>query len=161
MAVQTSALWDFITALLAKLSADTTLAANNVLVIDGPLLLDASRPNILFVGGSPSDKDMLVPDGTFEQAWGELGARARYENLTVTCELWVRAGDTDLSARRATTQTILAAVEAALRTDLTLSVGRLMWCEVRTGQLYQGQSQQGASLRLPFTIAARARLASQ
>jgi hypothetical protein len=163
MAVTTSALWDFITALLAKFRADATLTNStyNVLVVDGPLLQDASRPNMLFVGGTPGDKDMGTPDGTFSQRWGELGARARYEDLTVACELWCRAGDTDLSARRATAQTLLSAIESAVRTDFTLSIARLIACEVQAGQMFQGQTQQGSTLRLPFTIAARARLASQ
>lgn len=162
MAVATSALWELVAALLAKFRADATIATTyNVLVVDGPLLLDAARDNMLFVGGTPGDKDMGTPDGTFAQRWGELGARARYEDLTVACELWSRAGDNDLSARRATAQAILAAVESALRTDFTLSIARLIAVEVQSGQLFQGQTQQGGTIRLPFTIAARARLASQ
>lgn len=163
MAVATSALWDFITALLAKVRGDATIATTyNTLVVDGPLLLEASRPNTLFVGGQPLDTDMQTADGTFDQRWGELGARARYEDLAVVCELWVRAGGTDLSAQRVTAQAILAAIESALRTDFTLGLGaRLMWCEVKAGALFQGQTQQGATVRLQFTITARARLASQ
>ena len=163
MAVSTSALWDLITALLAKFRADTTIATTySTLVVDGPLLLNAAPPNILFVGGTPGDKDMGLPDGVMDQQWGELGARARYEVLSVSCELWCRGGGTDLSVNRATAQAILAAIESALRIDYTLGLGaRLMWCEVRGGQLFQGQTQQGATVRVPFTIAAKARLASQ
>jgi hypothetical protein len=163
MAVSTSALWEFLTALLAKFRADPTItgATYNVLIIDGPTLLDESRPNILFVGGSPTDKDMQTPDGTFDQVWGELGARARYEDLSVSCELWVRDGSTDLAARRATAQALLAAIEAALRVDFTLGVGRLMWCEVNAGSLFQMQAKTGSGVKVPFTITAKARLASQ
>jgi hypothetical protein len=163
MTVSTSALWDFITALLAKFRADATIATTyNTLVIDGPTLLNEAPPNILFVGGTPGDKDMGLADGSFAQQWGELGARARYEDLSVSCELWCRGGGTDLSVNRATAAAILAAIESALRIDFTLGLAaRLMWCEVQGGQLFQGQTQQGSTVRLPFTITARVRLASQ
>jgi hypothetical protein len=165
MAVATTAVFAFIDALLAKVRANATLAADpyNLLVVDGPPLSNLGPPNILFVGASPSDEQGINPDATFSQAWGELGARAKYEDLTVICELWVRTGDTDLSARRATAKAILAAVESDLRTDFTLSIARLMWCTLQAGSLAQIQSRTppGSVIKLPFTVAAKARLASQ
>lgn len=161
MAVATSALFELIDALLTKLRADSTLTSNNVLVNDGPVLTDVSRPNILFVGAQPSDEQGTQSDGEFEQAWGELGARARYETMTVACELWVRDGSTDMSTRRTLARTLLAAVEAAVRTDFTLSIARMMWCEIKSGQLRQIQTKQGGTVAVPFIVAAKARLASQ
>lgn len=163
MAVATSALFELVDALLAKFRADATLTGTtyNVQIIDGPILTDVSRPNILFVGGQPSDQTGSQPDGDFTQAWGELGARARYETLSVACELMVRTGATDMAAMRLTARTLLAAIESALRTDFTLSISRLMWCEVHSGQLIQEQTTKGATVAVPFVIAAKARLASQ
>lgn len=166
MAVATSAWFDIVTGLLALFRGDATLAANNVVIVDGPILLDASQPNILIVGGS-SDPDLNdnphgVPAGDFAQRWGEIGNRARYEQTTVLCELVVRAGSTDLSATRATAQALLSQVESLLRTSATLSVARLMWAEVLSGQVTQIQAQTGGTaVVVPFVIAARARLASQ
>lgn len=161
MAVATSALFEFVDALLAKFRADATLTANSVLVNDGPILADASRHNILYVGAQPSDEQGAQPDGQFTQTWGELGARARYEAMTVACELWVRDGSTDLPTFRTLARTLLAAVESALRTDFALSIGRLMWCEVQSGQLRQIQTKQGVTVAVSFLVAAKARLASQ
>lgn len=163
MPVATSALFELIDALLAKFRADATLTGTtyNVLINDGPILTDASRPNILYVGAQPSDQTGAIPDGEFAQTWGELGARARYETMSVACELWCRDGSTDIAAQRATAKTLLAAIESALRMDFTLSIGRLHWCEIRAGQLIQQQTNRGATVAVPFTIAAKARLASQ
>jgi hypothetical protein len=166
MAVTTSAWFATVTALLALFNGDSTLAANNVRVLDGPFLLDASSPNTLIVGGS-SDPSLNegpqgVPAGDFAQKWGEVGARARYEQTTVHCELIVRAGTTTLATTRATAQTLLAQIESLLRTSFQLSVGSLMWAEVLSGEIRQIQAQTGGSAVLvTFVIAARARLASQ
>lgn len=156
MTIATSTVWPVITALLAAFRADPTLSGStyNVLVVDGPLLLDASRSNILFVGGQPSDPDMISPDATVEQDIATM-SKARDETLTVACELWVRAGDTDLSARRATAQAILAAVEGAIRPADTLGVTGVIFADLRAAQLYQEQSRNGSSLKVPFTITIR------
>lgn len=159
MAVTTSASFDFIAALLAKFHADTTLIATyNVLVIDGPPLTDLSRPNILFVGAQPSGEGS---GASFAQRWGEMGTRSKYELISADCEFWVRDGSTDLSTLRATAKALLAAVESALRTDFTLSVAALQWCSVASGDVIQQQTTTGASIAVPFTITAQARLASQ
>lgn len=161
MAVATSAVFELIDALIAKFSADATLTANSVKIYDGPPLGDLSEANILFVGAQPSDQTGTIPDATLTQTWGELGARARFEDLSVACELVVRDGNTDLQALRATAKTLLAAVESALRTDFTLSIGRLLWCAVTAGQVVQEQTNKGAAIAVPFTVAGRARLPSQ
>lgn len=160
MAVVTSAVFDLIDGLLTKFRADATLTANAVDVIDGPPLTDLSAGNILFVGAQPSDQTGAEPDATLQQTWGEMGARSRYEDLTVTCELWVRDGNTDLAALRQVTHTLLAAIETALRTDFSLSIGQLMWCHIVAADIRQIQTQKGATIAVPFTIAGRAALRS-
>lgn len=161
MPVATTALFDTITQLLVLFRADSTLTANKVFVNDGPILLDASQPNILFVGGNPPDDQGSSPVGQFNQRWGELGARAKYEDLTVHCELWVRTGNTDIAAARSLMQTLLAAIESALRLNFTLTIVRVYSAQIESGELHQIQSSSGATLALPFTLAVKARLASQ
>lgn len=161
MAVATTVVFELITALLAKTRANATLTANNVLVIDGGILTDVSRPNILFVGAQPSDEQGTTADATFEQHWGELGARARQETVTVACELWVRDGSSDLAARRTKVQELLAAIETDLRTDFSLGITRLLWCHIGSADLRQAQTDQGSFAAVPFVVAGRARLASQ
>jgi hypothetical protein len=163
MAVSTSAVFELIDALLVTFRADATLsgATYNVLVIDGPPLTDLSRNNILFVGAQPSDASGSLPDGTFAQNWAEIGARARYEISTVSCELWCRAGDTDLATRRATARILFAAIESALRTNFTQGISRVAWCEIQAGSVLQENTNKGSTVAVPFTIAAKARLASQ
>lgn len=164
MTVSTSAWFDVVTALLATFRADSVLTANQVNIIDGPVLLNAAAQNTLIVGGT-SDPQQAGPGGIaagdFTQQWGETGARARYEVLNVICELVVRNGSVDLAATRTTMQTLLAEIESVLRTGFTLGVGRLMWAEVLTGQISQMQAQTGgSSVSVTFNIAAKARLAS-
>lgn len=161
MAVTTSALWDVITQLLVIFRANATLTANNVLVIDGPITTNDAIVNTLLVGGTADDEQGDQDHAEFTQAWGELGARARYEDLNVICQLWVNDGGTDLAARRATAKTILAAVETDLRTNFTINVANLLWAHVTSAQLGQIQTEQGSAVRVTFTITARARLASQ
>ena len=72
----------------------------------------------------------------------------------------MRDGNTDMSLRRADAKAILAAVDQALRSDFALSVGRLQWCEVQSGSFIQEQTDKGASVAVPFIVAAKARLAS-
>jgi hypothetical protein len=162
MAVATSVWWDLVTALLAAVRADATLGAAPCRIMDGPILLDASSPVTLIIGGTALGDDGEPPSGTIDQRWGEVGARARYEDTSVVCELVVRDGSVDLSGRRATAQTYLAALETLLRTGFTLGVGRLMWAEISSAQIRQRQVNTGGSaVSVIFTITARARLASQ
>lgn len=161
MAVATSAWWDAVTALLAMFRADATLTTNKVRIVDGPLLLDAAGPNTLIVGGT-SDLEAVAPVGDFAQEWGESGARARYETLSVVCELSIRGGSTKLSDRRATAKTVLSQIEALVRTQFTLGVTTVLWAQVLNAQIRQLQAQTGGStVIVTFTIAAKARLASQ
>ncbi len=162
MTVATSAWWDAVTALLALYRGDGTLTAAGLRVVDGPILLDASGPSILIVGGtSDPDQEDGAAAGEFTQEWGELGARARFEALTVQHELVIRDGGTDLAARRTTAQVILSQIEALLRTQFTLGVGRLLWAHITSAQINQLQAQTGSAVKVPFIVAAKARLASQ
>lgn len=162
MTVATTAWFDLVNALIAKFRADPTIATTyGTYVNDGPIPTDPSQSNIIFVGARPSGTDAGNQSGAFSQTWGELGGRARYEDVTVACELVVRGGSEDLSVRRADAQAILAAVESALRIDFTLSIGRLLWCHVTSGEVSQELTPTTATVMISFTVAGRARLASQ
>jgi hypothetical protein len=156
----TSAVWEVLDALVALFAADATLAAAGVRVVDGPPTTDLSPPNLLFVGSAPSDPNDDSPDASFSQSWGELGARAKYEDLIVRCELWVRSGSQDMAARRDTAKALLDAIEAALRTNYTLAVGRLLWIHLAAAEIRQIQTQAptGSTVAVSFTLAGRARL---
>src|SRR6266511_3377610 len=148
MAVATSTWFELVTALIAKLRANATItgATYKTVVTDGPVLAGGDRPNLLFVGAQPSNADWGDAAGDFTQTWGELGARARYEDVTVLCELVVQAGESRLERRR---------------TDVTLSIGRLLWCHISAAAFRQRQDANGCALIVAFTVTGRARLASQ
>ncbi len=154
----TSALWDLLDALVATFRTDPTLTAANVAVFDGPPITDLSAGNLLFVGAAPNDADDSAPDAVASQQWGELGARAKYEDLQLRCELWVVSGSVDMPARRQAAKTLLDAVENALRADFTLGVGHLLWIHLAGLEVRQMQTQGGSSVAATFTLAARARL---
>lgn len=164
MTVVTSAVFDLIDALVTKFRADPTLTdpAYAVGVIDGPPLTDLSANNILFVGAQPTadQAGTGISSATFSQDWGELGARRRDEDLTVACELVVRDGNSDMVTLRQVAHTLLSAVETALRTDFTLSIGQLMWCHIVSAEVKQGQTTRGATISVSFVIAGRAVLRS-
>lgn len=162
MAVSTSVWFDLLDALVAKCTANTTITTTyNTLVLDGPPLSDLYRQNTLIIGAQPSDTDPGTSAGDFTQRWGELGARARYEDVNVACELAVRDGNADLPTRRATAEAILAAIESDLRTDFTLGIPRLLWCHVTSAQFRQQRIQTASAVIVTFTVTGRARLASQ
>src|SRR6266511_2142428 len=146
---------------LSMAVATSTGATYQTVVTDGPLLAGGDRPNLLFVGAQPANADWGDAAGDFTQTWGELGARARYEDVTVLCELVVQAGESRLERRRTDAQVLLAAVESDLRTDFTLSIGRLLWCHVSAAAFRQRQDANGSALIVAFTVTGRARLASQ
>src|SRR6266545_3842662 len=121
MAVATSTWFELVTALIAKLRANATItgATYKTVVTDGPVLAGGDRPNLLFVGAQPSNADWGDAAGSFEQSWGELGARARYEDVTVLCELVVQAGESRLERCRTNTQTPLTTTKPNPQTNPT------------------------------------------
>lgn len=154
----TTALFALLNALLVALRADATLAANSVVVVDGPYVSDLSAPNVLFVGGTGPDDDSDTA-GTFTQRFDLMGSGgAKDEQIAVTCDLWARSGGTDMATVRATIATLLSAIELLLRSNLTLGVGRVRWVSLSSGDYRQIQANTGSSAACTFTITASVRL---
>lgn len=140
-----------IAGLIATLKAAPGLAG--VVVHDGPPTT-AETPDWVAVGYDPTDPLTSVDAS---QVPASLGNRAREESYEIACSLAAWSGDEDMAARRVRALDLFAAVEAAVRTDITLG-GAVRTAQVASYLLTQEQTQQGASAGVRFRIACSARL---
>lgn len=152
----TSAVPATVDALLALLRAAPALAG--VRVVDGPEPTNLTDRRLLFVGWSPSAEAAV----DMTQDFASAGARRRDETFAIACYAEARAGDKDMSLRRAAVFAIVAAVEDTLRaTDVQPNAptlgGTVQWAHLITGNLQQVQAE-GAVAGLSFTISCHARI---
>jgi hypothetical protein len=140
-----------IAGLLATLRAAPGLAG--VVVHDGPPVT-AETPDWVAVGYDPTDPLTSVDAS---QVPASLGNRGREESYDILCSLASRSGDEDMAPRRARAMEMFAAVEAAVRADVTLG-GAVRTAQIASYSLTQEQTRQGASAGVSFRIACSARL---
>ena len=152
----TSVVFDLIDTLVSRFTA-----ALSVNVLDGYGLTD-DPGDFLMVGVEDPDSDRAV-SAEGKQEWAGLGAKARYEEGTVTCIAMSWNGDADLAAARAAVKATTAAVENNLRSDPNLGgvVPGLNWTGYGTRtELIQLQASDGACVMCVFDVAFKARLTS-
>lgn len=143
-------------ALLAILRTAPGLA--DVAIVDGPPTTNLTPLRYVFVGWQPG-ADAAV---ALTQAFNGAGARTRDEAFEIACYAEVRAGDTDIKARRDEAFALLAEVETALRasnaepTAPTLN-GTVLWAHLTAGDLRQVQSD-GSLAGIAFTVTCQARI---
>lgn len=143
----------------ALVSALTT-ALPDADVVDGPAV---NRPNIgrdtLYIGWSGEEGDNTSANA--DQEWASLGNRARNEAMVIVCRAHTSSGETVMKPVRDAALALVAATEAALRTDPQLGSalvppGLAQFGSIRT--LNQLQTEQGAQCGAVFTVNVTARL---
>jgi phage-related tail fiber protein len=144
---------DAVTALLAALAASAPLAG--VTIADGPSPTAAADSDFIIVGHDGSlDPDGalsgITQAGTFTQAWLEFKA-IKDEAGHIHCVAVSQTGDsTDLPARRARAEALVAACEdAALGAGV---VSGLQFEGTEDGSVIYRQLLQGVAAMIPFTI---------
>lgn len=137
--------------LLATLRSAAGLSG--VAVYDGPPMT-ADPADWVAVGYDPTDPLTSVDAS---QVPASLGNRAREESYEVVCSLASWSGDEDMAARRVRALDLFAAVEAAVRTDITLG-GAVRTAQIASYSLTQEQTGQGASAGVRFRVGCSARL---
>jgi hypothetical protein len=133
-------------ALTALWQASVTTAQ----VVDGPQATGDAASEWLFVGADGGEPDEGAEIATSEQDWMAF-AKTQQETPDVTCAVVVRRGDTDIPSARGSAYAILAAADAALRTDPTLS-GLVMQSHISSHRYMPAQTTKGAKVRITFTV---------
>lgn len=139
----------------------TTLTDDEVTVYDGPVPHGTSLKNWVLVGsdggetgvGEGSDDGLTVTQELSDEGPGtwllELGE--------ITCAVWTWNGGTEFGPLRATAQSILSQLEAAIATDRQLT-GLLVkpgFAHVAGIRYHQAQIEKGAQIRAAFTVSYR------
>ncbi len=121
------------------------------------------------LGEDPSDFVVVgIPDptssnlstaATVEQDWATLGNLSRDESGSLDCIAYAVDGDSDQKAARDRVFAAVAAIGAAVLSDLTLGgVPGLLWSGVRITHYDQSQSDFGAEAQISFQLGFRARI---
>jgi hypothetical protein len=143
-------------AVCLALTAMWTAALTGVQVADGPQVNSDPASDWLFVGFNGD-----VPDEYNEGALGQQSlmafARTKQEDGQITCSVVSRSGDTDIPATRARAYAFVAAAEDAVRADMTLG-GLVLHAFVSDHRYSPVQTQQGAKVRVVFTVTYQAQL---
>lgn len=148
---------DVLDKLYDGLTADTTLAAlvaaEQLIITDGPPITDWSAPSLLVVGSGPTQDDEQLIEA--DSNWATLatsGALADVdENLHIPCGITTVLGDATAmrSARRAAFD-IYAAAYAFIR-GTTLGLPQVMWCAPQFASMGLRQTADGAEILISFT----------
>jgi len=122
-------------------------------VFDGPPMT-GENPDYICIGHDPLDPLNAVEAS---QVPASLGNRAREESFDILCSLAAWSGGGLISDRRARALDMFAAIEAAVRANVTLN-GTVRTAQIGTYTLVQEQTEHGPSAGLRFRIACSARL---
>ena len=128
-------------------AAATTLAGGKV--VDGPQANSDPSPDWLFVGF-----DGAIDSGGFgvdAQQSLMAFAKVKAEDGSVTCAVSSFRGEPDVAAARARAYAVVAAAEDLLRNNMQLG-GLVMHAFVSAHQYYPSQTDDGALVRIVFTV---------
>lgn len=130
-------------------------AALDTTVTIGPPLTQDYLPDGLIVAGDTTSEEGLA--GEFSQAYRTIGgpkgaAAERDDSGTIVCEVWAQSGDDTLTPLLDRAFGLLEDALDVLRADVGLSLPALLDLELESGAVYAGPSDQGAFVRLPFTV---------
>jgi len=142
---------DLIDNFLAVLKAAPGLS--DVQVVDGPLVSGTAVREQLFVGYD-ADPEGEAQAASTTQTWAGLGAKAKNEDIELTCAVLVRKGSTDVRTLRVRVYEIFAEVEAVVRADPSLGLPPPSVCAVTDTSFRTPQTPDGIEGRLLFTLAA-------
>jgi hypothetical protein len=136
-----------------------TAALGGVAVVyDGAAMTDAADTARLYVGMTEPDHDDFDTAAESEQDWAWLGHTQRDETLHIRCAAWSWDANGVMKTARDTAFLVVKAATDALQNDPKFGAVVLYSLGVTTQTLYQLQDDDGAKVRLPFTITCRARL---
>lgn len=147
-------------ALLTGLVQFSSTALPNVTVHDGYGATD-DPGDFLMIGVDDPNSPNFATSATSAQAVATMGARRSRDELgDVTCVALSWIGDNDQQAARDTVFGITAALENALRADVTVGgVPGLLWAEFGTRlSLAQDNNEDGAQAWVIFSIHFKARI---
>ncbi|MFJ4735284.1 hypothetical protein ACIP6V_23925 [Streptomyces sp. NPDC088770] len=135
---------------LARLAAAPGLSG--VKIVDGPLVSLSGAREWLFVGydGDPEGEANVA---STTQTWAGLGARAKNEEIQLTCAILVRRGSTAVRPLRDRAFAIFAEAEAVVRADPSLGLPPPTVCSITETAFSAPQTDKGIEGRLAFTLA--------
>lgn len=130
---------------------------NTVIVSEGyPLTLDTVDAVLIGVQDPKSDDQAM--SASSQQRWVATGGR-REEDGEITCAVLATEGGSDLQVARNRAFTILAAIENALRANVSLGIGTLVQAEYGVQlDYYSNQTPQGAEVTVIFHVHFQARI---
>jgi hypothetical protein len=153
-----------IAALVARFAADPSIGAAvpPVTVVDGPKVTAETGALTLWVGVDAIDDATPIAANSEQQWMPGGGRRGRTEQMTVHCTIQAKSGSDEIAPLRAQAAAVLAAAEAALRTDPSL--GGLLPNQdaaVTGAEWRQYPTSPGMAVRVMFTVSATAILGAQ
>lgn len=131
-------------------------ALTEIQVADGPQVNSDASNDWLFVGFNGDMPDEFNEGAVVEQSLMGF-AKTKGEDGQVTCSVVSRVGDSDIPAVRARALGFVASAETAVRNDMQLG-GLVMHAFVSGHQYIPVQTQQGAKVRVVFTVTYKAQL---
>lgn len=145
--------------LVAETTIATAIAANTLVVYDGPPINDLSRGTLIAVGGMPViDGDLEV---TSSWDWSSLGRSGTYadvaEWIDVPFGLATLTGDANMRTARRTLIGLYAAAAALFRGEWYVGQGidTVMWSIPGQLSLTQRQTSDGAEIVGQFVVRIR------
>jgi hypothetical protein len=153
-----------IAALVARFAADPAIGGADppVIVVDGPKVTAETGALTLWVGVDAIDDATPIAANSEQQWMPGGGRRGRTEQLTVHCTIQAKSGSDEIAPLRAQAAGVLAAAEAALRAEPSLS-GLLpnQDAAVTGAEWRQYPTSPGMAVRVMFTVSATAILGAQ
>lgn len=150
MATSPSRLPDLVDNFVSRLEAASGLSG--VQVVDGPIVSGTAAQEQVFVGYD-ADPEGDAEAASTSQTWAGLGARAKNEDIQLTCAVLVRKGSTAVKPLRDRVFAIFAEVEAVVRADPSLGLPPPTVCAITDTSFRTPQTPNGIEGRLLFTLA--------
>ena len=145
----------FTTAVVNALRGASSLSG--IRVFDG-IEIDMSYPGDAIAIGHDGNLDGdEVRASSIRQEYRPLGAISKFEHGTLNCFLWSANGTTDIASRRAQAFTLLSAVEAVIRADVSFN-GLVQFSAMETGDISYRQTTNGVGVGIIFTITYQSRI---
>lgn len=151
----TSALFAVIDALVALFDSNKP---TGVIVFDGPDIRSSSALEAIIVGYTGDDVSGDYRSGREEQEWASIGAVSKNARGSVACCVHVQSGGSDVKTLRDRGKVLLDACENALRGDVDLTGGSILFTGLESVELRQQTTDAGVIVRLTFTVSYRARI---
>ena len=149
----TAAFPTVVTSLIGALQAAQSLAG--VRVFDGPEI-DQSYPGDAIIVGDDGGEGDEMTAGSVRNTYDTIGAKRMFEDGTINCVLFSWTGGTNIADRRVRAYELLSAVDTVIRTDPAVA-SSCLWAGLESSTPTYRQTDAGAVVVIPFTVAYRAR----